>query len=163
MSLTILKQMACQALRIEADLLKLEALCVEAGYYVLGLVKLFERRVAEMWKSPPSKNREHELADLNTGLSQEWEKVAWRISAAEFRRRRNIYGLAEIPRVEGEYGAGTQHADRWREIPGGACTTAAGVKSRYVSGRQGHGQGRVCPAGEGNSISRNNSFDFLPS
>jgi hypothetical protein len=51
------------------------------------------------------------LTDLDAGVRQERERVAQRISIAEFRRRRDGQGLAEVTRVEGEHGAGVQHTD----------------------------------------------------
>ena len=73
-------------------------------------VKSFERRAAELRRRPPSTFREQALADLDAGVRRDRERVALRISDAEFRRRRDGQGLAELTRVEGERGAGAQHA-----------------------------------------------------
>ena len=43
-------------------------------------------------------------------MRRERERITQRVSAAEFRRRRDGEGLAELTRVEGECGAGGQHA-----------------------------------------------------
>ena len=64
------------------------------------------RRAAELWRCPPSTDREQALVDLDAGVRRERERVAWRIYAAEFRLRRDGQGLAELTRVEGECGAG---------------------------------------------------------
>ena len=116
-----------------------------------------QKRVAELRRCPPSTDQEQALTDLDTGARQEREWVAWRISAAEFRQRRDSKGLTELTRVEGERGVGAQHMGLWRDNSGGACTTA-GVQSRCLSCRQGGGRGWACPAGGGNSNSRNNRF-----
>jgi hypothetical protein len=75
-SLTVSEQRARQALRVAAHRQKLEAL------------------------------REQALADLDAGVRQERERVAQRISDAEFLWRRDGQGLAELTWVEGERGAG---------------------------------------------------------
>ena len=160
MSLTVSEQRARQALRVAVDQQKLEALRAEAGSYAPGRVKSFERRAAELRRHPPSTDREQALADLDTGVREERERVARRISAAEFRRRRDGQGLADLILVEGERGAGAQHVGLWRDNPGGACATA-GVQSRRVSGRRGGGRGWARPAGGGNLISRNDYFGFF--
>jgi hypothetical protein len=159
-SLTVSEQRARQALRVAVDWQKLEALRAEAGSYAPGRVKSFERRAAELRRRPPSTDREQALADLDAGVRQEREQVARRISAAEFRRRRDGQGLAELTWVEGERGAGAQHAGLWRDNPGGACATA-GVQSRRVSGSRGGGRGWARPAGGGNLTSRNDYFGIF--
>ena len=100
----------------------------------------FDWRAAELRRCPPSMDREKALTDLDTGLRREKEWVARGISVAEFRRRRDGQGLAELTRVEGEHGVGAQHAGLWQDNPGGRCATA-GVQLRCVSDRQGGGRG----------------------
>ena len=65
-------------------------------------------------------DREHALADLEVGSRRERERVARRISVAQFRWRRDDQGLAELTRVQGECGAGAQYTGRWRDNSGGA-------------------------------------------
>ena len=55
-------------------------------------------------------DQEQALASLDAGSRWEREQVTRRISAAGFRLRRDSQGLAELTRVEGECGAGAQHA-----------------------------------------------------
>ena len=57
-SLTVSKHMARQALGMEADRQKLEALRAKAGSYAPGWVKLCEPRAAELRWRPPSTDRE---------------------------------------------------------------------------------------------------------
>jgi hypothetical protein len=144
---------------VEADRQKLEARA-EAGSYAPRGVKSFDRRAAELRRHPPSTDREQALADLDTGVREERERVARRISAAEFRRRRDGQGLADLILVEGERGAGAQHVGLWRDNPGGACATA-GVQSRRVSGSRGGGRGWARTAGGGNLTSRNDYFGIF--
>ena len=77
---------------MEVDHQKLEARCAEAGSYAPGWVKLFERQAAELRRRPPSTDREQVLVDLDAGSRREREGVARRISAAEFRWRRDGWG-----------------------------------------------------------------------
>ena len=157
-SLTVSKQMACQALRMKADRQKLEALRAKAESYAPGWAKSFERQAAELPRRLLSTDREQELADLDTGSRREREQVAWCISAVEFRWRRDSQGMGELKQVEGECGVGAQHEGFWRDNPGGACATAAGAQSRRISGRQGGGRARARPAGGGHFTSGNDCF-----
>ena len=61
----------------------------------------FVRRATELWRRPPSTDREQALVDLDAGVRRERERVAWRIYAAEFHLRRDGQGLVELTRVEG--------------------------------------------------------------
>ena len=95
---------------VETDRQKGEALCAEAGSYAPGSIKSYERRVVKLRRCLLSTDPEQALADLDTGMRQQREWVAWRISATEFRRRRDGQGLAELTRVERECDTGAQRA-----------------------------------------------------
>ena len=72
-SVTVSGQRARQALRMEADRQKLNALRTKVGSYVQGWVKSFERRTAKLHRYPPLTDRDQALTDLDTGLRQERE------------------------------------------------------------------------------------------